>query len=222
MQIISDALILLSLFALITTIVYGIRWFKNRKNKKNNEYKKNKRYAIISLVILFSALWFADSLEDYIDQHSQQSVQTEKTTKKSSGQSEYLENKEDFIRTFTSLGIKTEDLSKTEGNEWRNAIRDEGENFSAPTSVKKIEAKHKDEITEVKELTEQLHQLDQKIQQSAYPSRNDKETIHEAYLSLKHFSVHATDLGGSFETYVQEHNDLDRKMGDSAEALKDL
>ncbi len=161
-------------------------------------------------------------MEDYIDQHSQQTTQTGKTVTTNNGQTEYLENKEEFIRTFTSLGIKTEDLSKAEGNEWRNAIRNEGENFSASASVKKIEDNHRSEIIKVKELSDQLHQLDQKIQQNNYPSKADKETIHEAYLNLKHFATHATDLGGSFETYVQEHNDSDRKMGDSAEALKDL
>lgn len=109
-------------------------------------------------------------------------------------QTEYLENKEDFIRVFTSLGIKTEDLSKAEGNEWRDAIRNEGENFNASTSVKKIEDNRRSEIIKVKELSDQLHQLNQKIQQNNYPSKADKETIHETYLNLKHFATHATDL----------------------------
>ena len=77
-------------------------------------------------------------MEDYIDQHSQQTTQTEKNITTNNSQTEYLENKEDFIRVFTSLGIKTEDLSKAEGNEWRDAIRNEGENFNASTSVKKL------------------------------------------------------------------------------------
>ncbi|WP_218046815.1 pilin [Limosilactobacillus reuteri] len=222
MQIISDALLLIVFFSLIAAIIYGIRWFRNRKNKESKEYKKNKRFTIVSLIVLFSAVWFVGSVEDYIDQHSQQTTQTEKKITTNNSQTEYLENKEDFIRVFTSLGIKTEDLSKAEGNEWRDAIRNEGENFNASTSVKKIEDNHRSEIIKVKELSDQLHQLDQKIQQNDYPSKADKETIHEAYLNLKHFATHATDLGGSFETYVQEHNDLDRKMGDSAEALKDL
>ena len=133
MQIISDALLLIVFFSLITAIIYGIRWFRNRK-----EYKKNKRFTIISLIVLFSAVWFVGSVEDYIDQHSQQTTQTEKNITTNNSQTEYLENKEDFIRVFTSLGIKTEDLSKAEGNEWRDAIRNEGENFNASTSVKKL------------------------------------------------------------------------------------
>lgn len=136
MQIISDALLLIVFFSLITAIIYGIRWFRNRKNKESKEYKKNKRFTIISLIVLFSAVWFVGSVEDYIDQHSQQTTQTEKNITTNNSQTEYLENKEDFIRVFTSLGIKTEDLSKAEGNEWRDAIRNEGENFNASTSVK--------------------------------------------------------------------------------------
>ena len=138
MQIISDALLLIFFFSLITAIIYGIRWFRNRKNKESKEYKKNKRFTIISLIVLFSAVWFVGSVEDYIDQHSQQTTQTEKNITTNNSQTEYLENKEDFIRVFTSLGIKTEDLSKAEGNEWRDAIRNEGENFNASTSVKKL------------------------------------------------------------------------------------
>ncbi|MDW5473168.1 hypothetical protein [Limosilactobacillus reuteri] len=138
MQIISDALLLIVFFSLITAIIYGIRWFRNRKNKESKEYKKNKRFTIISLIVLFSAVWFVGSVEDYIDQHSQQTTQTEKNITTNNSQTEYLENKEDFIRVFTSLGIKTEDLSKAEGNEWRDAIRNEGENFNASTSVKKL------------------------------------------------------------------------------------
>lgn len=138
MQIISDSLLLIVFFSLITAIIYGIRWFRNRKNKESKEYKKNKRFTIISLIVLFSAVWFVGSVEDYIDQHSQQTTQTEKNITTNNSQTEYLENKEDFIRVFTSLGIKTEDLSKAEGNEWRDAIRNEGENFNASTSVKKL------------------------------------------------------------------------------------
>ena len=138
MQIISDALLLIVFFSLITAIIYGIRWFRNRKNKESKEYKKNKRFTIISLIVLFSAVWFVGSVEDYIDQHSQQTTQTEKNITTNNSQTEYLENKEDFIRVFTSLWIKTEDLSKAEGNEWRDAIRNEGENFNASTSVKKL------------------------------------------------------------------------------------
>lgn len=148
MQSISDALLLIVFFSLIAAIIYGIRWFRNRKNKESKEYKKNKRFTIISLIVLFSAVWFVGSVEDYIDQHSQQTTQTEKNITTNNSQTEYLENKEDFIRVFTSLGIKTEDLSKAEGNEWRDAIRNEGENFSASTSVKKIEDNHRSEITE--------------------------------------------------------------------------
>ena len=138
MQIISDALLLIVFFSLITAIIYGIRWFRNRKNKESKEYKKNKRFTIISLIVLFSAVWFVGSVEDYIDQHSQPPTQTDKNITTNNSQTEYLENKEDFIRVFTSLGIKTEDLSKAEGNEWRDAIRNEGENFNASTSVKKL------------------------------------------------------------------------------------
>ena len=78
MQIISDALLLIVFFSLITAIIYGIRWFRNRKNKEIKDYKKNKRFTIISLIVLFSAVWFVGSVEDYIDQHSQQTTQTEK------------------------------------------------------------------------------------------------------------------------------------------------
>ena len=138
MQIISDALLLIVFFSLITAIIYGIRWFRNRKNKESKEYKKNKRFTIISLIVLFSAVWFVGSVEDYIDQHSQQTTQTEKNITTNNSQTEYLENKEDFIRFFTSLGIKTEDLYKAEVNEWRHAFRNEGENFNASTSVKKL------------------------------------------------------------------------------------
>lgn len=64
-----------------------------------------------------------------------------------------------------------------------------------------------------------MHDADQKIQKNTAAPKGEKEKIHSAYLRLKHFTNHATDISGS---YNDEHNEIDQEVADKAEELQDL
>lgn len=144
------------------------------------------------------------------------------TIVKTSPKNDYTFLKERFISLYSSLGAAVEDLSSKEGDEWNDAIENSDDDFDVDATIESIEDKHSEDIKNIALTTESLHKTDQKIQKNSYASESDKETIHDAYLDMKHFSDHATNIHGSYDDFIDEHNDLDQKVADHAEELQDM
>lgn len=71
-------------------------------------------------------------------------------------------------------------------------------------------------------MLDNLHNLDRSIQNNDSVNDSDKEKIHNAYLDMKHFTDHTTSISGSYNDFVDEHNELDKKGSDQLEELRDL
>lgn len=76
--------------ALIFTIIFGIMWFRNRKDKEDSKYAKNKKYTLISLavfVVAFIGFQVTPSTETEEDTAEAQTAQTSKKNSSSSSES---------------------------------------------------------------------------------------------------------------------------------------
>ncbi|MEE6660287.1 hypothetical protein [Limosilactobacillus pontis] len=215
MESIASVLSLGFLIAVIIAIVFGVKWFKARKDKSGDNYKKNKKRTIITLVVMVVCLVGGSLAQNEADAEEQAAI--EARDKKN-----YKGEKEKFVTMYSILGPTVEDLSKKEIDEWGNAIDNSDDDFDVDATIDGIEKKHSEDIDSVEKEIETLHKADQKIQDNSYASEKDKKTVHSAYLNLKHFANHATDISGSYNDFSDEHNDMDQKTADSMEELQDL
>lgn len=219
MQSFASFLFLGFLVALVVAIVFGVKWFKARKDRDGDKYKKNKKQAIISIivmVVLFIGSGMAQSAADEQEAEEQAAAQRAKDKKN------YKSEKEFFVDHYAAAGAIIEDLSSKESEEWEDAIDGSDDDFDVDATIEDIEENNSDDIDQVETVLDRMHEADQKIQKNTAAPKKDKEIIHTAYLDLKHFANHATTISGSYNDFVSEHNDLDRKVSDRAEELQDL
>lgn len=135
MEILVTLFDLVFLVAFIVAIVYGVRWFKGRKDKENESLKKNKKYFWISLIVMIISLLIAGMAQGSIDEAQEQQA----TEQQEKNKSNYKDDKEDFIDQYGTLGSKVEDLSKQEGKEWSDAI-DNSDDFDVESAVETIQS----------------------------------------------------------------------------------
>ena len=219
METIATLLELVFLISFIVAIVYGIKWFKNRKDKENELFKKNKKRFWISIAVVMISFILGGMAQSSADdtQEQEATAQQEKKDK-----SNYKDDKEEFANKYFALGHKAETLSSKEGEEWNDAIENSDEDFDVDSAIDNIESNHANEIDDVDSKLSDLHDLDQKIQKNDSVDDSDKEKFHNAYLDVKHFANHATNISGSYNDFMDEHNELDRKVADHIEELQDL
>ena len=215
MQSIASILSLGFLIALIVAIVFGVKWYKSRKDKSGDNYKKNKKRTIVTLVVMAVCLIGGSMAQNEADEEEQAAIEAQ-------DKKNYKGEKEKFIAMYSTLGPAVEQLSEKEGDEWGDAIDNSGYDFDVNSTIDNIEKKNSEDIDNVETVLDKLHTTDQKIQDNSYASGKDKKTIHDAYLSLKHFADHATAIGGSYDDFTDEHNQMDRKTADKLEELQDL
>ncbi|MDY2688846.1 hypothetical protein DKZ29_06775 [Limosilactobacillus reuteri] len=219
METLATLLELVFLVSFIVAIVYGIKWFKNRNDKENDLFKKNKKRFWISIAVVVISFILGGMAQSSADdaQEQEATAQQEKKDK-----SNYKDDKEEFANEYFALGHKVETLSSKEGEEWNDAIENSDEDFDVDSAIDTIQNNHTDEIDDIDSKLSDLHDLDQKIQKNDSVDDSDKEKFHNAYLDVKHFANHATNISGSYNDFMDEHNDLDRKVADHVEELQDL
>ena len=213
METLSGFLSLIFLIALIVAIVYGIKWWKNRKDEAKS--KKLKKRTLVAVAVMVVGFIGFNIVEGQIEE--QQEAQIQKKEK-----SNYKDDKDQFIVKYKILGATIENLSSKEGDEWGDAIDNSDGDFDVDSTIEGIQDKHEDDIDKVDDGISALHDLDQKIQKNNSVSDSDKKTIHQSYLDLKHFADHATSISGSYNDFTDEHNSLDQKTSDHVEELEDL
>lgn len=219
MQSIASILSLGFLIALIVAIVFGVKWYKSRKDKSGENYKKNKKRMIITLVVMIVCLIGGSLAQNAADE---QEAEAEAAAQYAKDKKNYKEDKKFFIGQYGLVGAAAEELSNKESNEWADAIDNSGDDFDVDSTVDNIEKKHSDDIDNLEYTLDHMHEKDQSIQKNTAAPKSEKKTIHEAYLSLKHFVNHATYISGSYDDFTDEASKLDRETADKAEELQDL
>ena len=219
MEALSEILTLAFCVALVVLIVFGIKWYKRRKDKEALENKQYKKKFWITLAICAGLFVCAGIISGSVDDQEAE-AQTEQESK--DNKESYKETKKDFIKTYKALGYATEEISDKEGKAWEEAIDNSGDDFDVSATLDKIVEDNTDDIDTVEGGLEKLHKLDQKIQKNDDVDDSDKKTIHNAYLDMKHFADHATNPSGSYNDFTDEHNELDRKVSDNIEELDDM
>lgn len=219
MQSIASILSLGFLIALIVAIVFGVKWYKSRKDKSGENYKKNKKRMIITLVVMIVCLIGGSLAQNAADE---QEAEAEAAAQYAKDKKTYKEDKKLFIGQYGLVGAAAEDLSNKESSEWGDAIDNSGDDFDVDATIDEIEEKHSDDIDSLETLVEHMHEKDQKIQKNTAAPKSEKKTIHSAYLSLKHFVNHATYISGSYDDFTDEAGKLDQETADKTEELQDL
>lgn len=198
---------------------FGVKWFKLREDKDSKKFKQNKKRTIITLVILIVCLFGSGMAQNTADE---QEAEAQKQVQYAKDKKNYKDDKDDFIHQYKYIAAATEQLSNQEGKEWEEAIDNSDEDFDVDATIDNIEEKHSDDIDSLDTIIGNMHDADQKIQKNTAAPKGEKEKIHSAYLSLKHFTNHATDISGSYNDFTDEHNEMDQEVADKAEELQDL
>lgn len=219
MQSIASILSLGFLIALIVAIVFGVKWYKSRKDKSGENYKKNKKRTIITLVVMIVCLIGGSMAQNAADEEEAEAKAAAQYAK---DKKNYKDEKQNFISQYAYVGAAAEDLANKESDEWGDAIDNSGDDFDVDSAIDNIEKKHSDDIDSLEKLINHMHEKDQEIQKNTAAPKSEKETIHSAYLSLKHFANHATYISGSYDDFNDEASKLDRETADKAEELQDL
>lgn len=215
MEVLGSLLTIIFLVSCIVAIVFGVKWFKVRKDKENILFKKNKKRFLITLVVFGISFIGAGIVENRVSEAEEEADIAKQ-------ESQYKDDKKSFIAGYKIVGYLVEDLSSKEGDEWNDAIENSDGDFDVESAVDTIQSNHSDDIDSVETHIEKLHELDQKIQKNDSVDDSDKEKIHNAYLDLKHFANHATNISGSYNQFTSDHNKLDQKTTDHVEELEDL
>ncbi len=219
MQSLASILALGFIIALIIAIVFGVKWFKLREDKDSKKFKQNKKRTINTLVILIVCLFGSGRAQNTADE---QEAEAQKQVQYAKDKKNYKDDKDDFIHQYKYIAAATEQLSNQEGKEWEEAIDNSDEDFDVDATIDNIEEKHSDDIDSLDTIIGNMHDADQKIQKNTAAPKGEKEKIHSAYLSLKHFTNHVTDISGSYNDFTDEHNEMDQEVADKAEELQDL
>lgn len=222
MQSIASILFVGFLIALIVAIVFGVKWYKSRKDKSGDNYKKNKKRTIVTLVVMAVCLIGGSMAQNAADEEEQAAIEAQQAAIEAQDKKDYGEEKKKFTEAYGDMCADVEELSSDEADEWEDTIDNSGEDFDVDSTIDSIEDNHSDDIDNVEVGLDALHSEDKKIQNNSYASKKDKETIHNAYLSMKHFSDHATSMYGSYNDFLDAHNKMDQDVSDKLEELQDL
>lgn len=215
MESIASILSLGFLIALIVAIVFGVKWYRSRKDKSGENYKKNKKRTIVTLVVMVVCFIGGSLAQNEADEEAA-AAQYAKDKKN------YKDEKKNFISQYAYVGAAAEDLSNKESNEWGDAIENSGDDFDVDSTIDSIEKKHSDDIDGLETLVAHMHEKDQEIQKNTAAPKREKKTIHSAYLSLKHFANQATYISGSYNDFNDKASKLDQEVADKTEELQDL
>lgn len=215
MEAFSGILALAFYVGLVVLIVFGIKWYKRRKDKEAPEYKQYKKKFWIVFAVC-AGLFVCSSIVSNIAT-AQEEARQEQEDKKN-----YKKDKEEFIENYRITAGVAESLSNDEMKDWENAIENSDDDFDVDSTIDNIEDKNSSLIKALENKIEDAHNLDQKIQDNSYASDSDKETVHKAYMDLKHFVRNATNISGSYNDFSDEQNELDKKVADRLEELKDM
>lgn len=201
--------------SIVAIIISAIILVRSRKDKESKEHKQSKLWTIIfAIVLVVSFVGYGVSSNH--DEEVAQAQQYKKDKKN------YRKQRDRFVTLYGDIGSVVEDLSTKEGDEWEDAIDNSGDDFDVDSTIDDIEENHSDDIDTVSSSVDKLHSLDQKIQDNSAAPKKEKNTIHKAYLDLKHFGDHATDIYGSYNDFTDKHNSMDQKVADRYEELQDL
>lgn len=212
METLSTIFALTFLASIVALLIFGIKWFRGRKDKESVKYKRNKLYTWISvgvLVVSFIGIGYAEGVIE------EREIAQERK--------EYKSDKSEFYLTYFLLWGKTEDLSQDEGDEWENAIdNSNGDDFDIDATISSIEKKHDKDINDVQSDLDGLRKLNKRIQDNDQVSSKDKKVYQTAYENLRDFANHAIEPSGSYNDFIDEHNEYDTDVSNSYNDLKDL
>lgn len=212
METLSTIFALIFLASIVALLIFGIKWFRGRKDKESVKYKRNKLYTWISvgvLVVSFIGMGYAEGVIE------EREVAQERK--------EYKSDKSEFYLTYFLLWGKTENLSQDEGNEWESAIdNSNGDDFDIDATINSIEKKHDKDINDVQSDLDGLRKLNKRIQDNDQVSSKDKKVYQTAYENLRNFANHAIEPSGSYNDFIDEHNEYDTDVSNSYNDLKDL
>lgn len=212
METLSTIFALIFLASIVALLIFGIKWFRGRKDKGSVKYKRNKLYTWISvgvLVVSFIGMGYAEGVIE------EREIAQERK--------EYKSDKSEFYLTYFLLWGKTEDLSQDEGDEWESAIdNSNGDDFDIDATINSIEKKHDKDINDVQSDLDGLRKLNKRIQDNGQVSSKDKKVYQTAYENLRDFANHAIEPSGSYNDFIDEHNKYDTDVSNSYNDLKDL
>lgn len=175
------------------------------------KYKATKKVGLIGLAVsggatvLFGLLSFTGWT---IYTHNQKQAQAEK-------EKSFDEYSKKFKKLYIEMGPETETISKYIADQWEDGIdksSDDDEDFDVDSVVKKAAEEKSYEIYELESENKELKKQYDLLTGFA----PDKQTLQEyksAYNDLEDFINHATSPSGNYESYVDEHNNLDSKVG---------
>ena len=167
MEVLGSLLTIIFLISCIVAIVFGVKWFKVRKDKENILFKKNKKRFLITLVVFVISFIGAGIVENSVSEAEEEADIAKQ-------ESQYKDDKKSFIAGYKIVGYLVEDLSSKEGDEWNDAIENSDGDFDVESAVDTIQSNHSDDIDSVETHIEKLHELDQKIQKNDSVDDSDK------------------------------------------------
>lgn len=207
MDVLSGIFIILAIILLIVFIGFLITFLIGLIGK----YKTTKKVGFIGLIIsggsalVFGLCGFG---ADAIYTHNQEQEQAEQ-------EKHFDEYSKKFKKLYIEMGPETESISKYIADKWEDEIdksSDNDEDFDVDSTIEKATENKAYEIyklnSENKELKKQYDLL------TGFAP--DKQTLQEyksAYNDLEDFVNHVTSPSGNYESYVDEHNSLDTKVG---------
>lgn len=124
MQSIASILSLGFLISLIVAIVFGVKWYKSRKDKAGANYKKNKKRTIVTLVVMVVCLIGGNMAQSAADEQ-------EAAAQYAKDKKNYKDEKRNFISQYAYVGAAAEDLSNKESDEWGDAIDNSGDDLTS-------------------------------------------------------------------------------------------
>ena len=162
METLSTIFALTFLASIVALLIFGIKWFRGRKDKESVKYKRNKLYTWISVGVLVVSFIGVGYVEGVIEERE---IAQERK--------EYKSDKSEFYLTYFLLWGKTEDLSQDEGDEWESAIdNSNGDDFDIDATINGIEKKHDKDINDVQSDLDGLRKLNKRIQDNDQPIKH--------------------------------------------------
>ena len=102
METLAGLLELAFLVSFIVAIVYGVKWFKQRKDKESDQFKKSKKKFIITCVVVVCTFIFGGMAQNSADEAEEQ-AETAQQQKKN--KSNYKDDKEEFATYGITLNF---------------------------------------------------------------------------------------------------------------------
>lgn len=219
MDVLSGIFIILLILAILTLVGFFITFLVGYIGK----FKTTKKVGLIGscvsggAAVLFALMAFCAGM---VDTHNQAQEQARQEEKQKEQEKKFKEASKRFNSLYYEVGTNSEDVAKAIADKWKDGINeaDDADDFDVDSVIDDATTDEADDIEKIQSYNDDLKKQYSLIEKYS-PNKETLKKYESAYNDLQDFVDLATSPSGSYNSYLDDYNELDHK---TAKHMKEL